>query len=204
MLDHTGHVERVDCLDNNPTTVCFTSEEFKNVAKEAWKDGDFNLGTYHVGCGDEISGKRSYFHVAQPPAAHEDSRCLVLAAQSIDDHEAFHSGEIAWGTYMDPAYRKRTPAFGHVYMVDNDEEVDAASDGTIDIGTDLRSRKNFFQDGKLKSHTGDNDVKEFEFIGEDGKVTNKRGDVLFQGLFDSIVSFFNVCAPSLVDKYTHH
>lgn len=189
MLDHTSHLDKIDCRDSN-ITLCFGTDEAYKAAEKTWNNGEFNIGTYHAGCGDVTTGKRSYFHVSEVPKFEAQSRCVTVTTTPIKDNEAFDSGEITFGTFNDPANRRRVPTMGHVYMMDNNEEVDAG-DKTEDLDEDLGARKTFFNNKNLKSKEGDTTVKEFEFVSPDGKV-NKRGEGLFQGLYDSIVEFFDV------------
>lgn len=97
-------------------TVCFSSPEAFKKAQTAWNIPEFNIATFHIGCGDELSGERSYFHAKRPTAINHRTKCLSIPTKRIQHTEALDSGEITWGTYIDPKDRKRTPVLGHIKL----------------------------------------------------------------------------------------
>lgn len=72
----------------------------------------FNLVTYHIGCGDETTGQRSYF-LAETPQFNDETGCVDIAAKPIAYEDAIDSGEIIWGTYRDPQ-QQNTAVKGYV------------------------------------------------------------------------------------------
>lgn len=84
---------------------------------DSWIGRDsFNLATYHVGCGDETSGKRTFFH-ASDLSVYPDTKCAVMAAVPIDEEQALDSGVVTWGTYESPDEKRRSLVKGHVRPV---------------------------------------------------------------------------------------
>ncbi|KAH8887403.1 hypothetical protein GQ53DRAFT_809091 [Thozetella sp. PMI_491] len=65
VLDQSTHPWSVECPDDGTITVCFPRRAFKHVTK-AWDLPEFYISTFHINCGDEYSGQRSYFHATNP------------------------------------------------------------------------------------------------------------------------------------------
>lgn len=112
VLDHSSHLSSIQCSANGMMKVCFRTEAFEHVQR-TWNISMLTIVTYHVGCGDEYNGQRSYFE-AQTPRFDVKSSCVLVNATSIDHEHALSSGEITWGTYEHPEYRKIIPVKGHV------------------------------------------------------------------------------------------
>ena len=73
----------------------------------------FRLVTYHLGCGDQYNGKRSYFMV-ENPQFNTQEKSVVLSCTPLEQEEAIESGQIEWGVYEDPSHRTRVPVKGHI------------------------------------------------------------------------------------------
>ncbi|KAJ5108768.1 hypothetical protein N7456_005443 [Penicillium angulare] len=113
VLDQSDHIKSVLC-DTNDIQVCFKNSSALQTAESSWgRDGGFNLATYHVGCGDEGSGKRTFFHVSHT-SFNNQTMCAVMTVTEISEEEALESAVLSWGTYTDPTNRKRSPTKGHV------------------------------------------------------------------------------------------
>jgi hypothetical protein len=113
VLDQSDHIKSVTC-DMDDIQVRFKNSSALQVAESSWRGDDgFNLATYHVGCGDEASGKRSFFHVSHT-SFNIHTLCAVMTVTEIQEEEALESAVLSWGTYTDPSNRKRSPAKGHV------------------------------------------------------------------------------------------
>jgi hypothetical protein len=94
--------------------ICFNNPLAMATVEASWLiQGGINLATYHKGCGDESSGKRSFFHATQPSINLADM-CIVVSVTPIQESDALDSGVVTWGTYNDPRQRKRSPTKGHV------------------------------------------------------------------------------------------
>ncbi|KAJ5278653.1 hypothetical protein N7478_004025 [Penicillium angulare] len=130
VLDQSDHIKSVTCDDNN-IQVCFKSPHALKAAGNSWGPLDsFNLATYHAGCGDESSGKRSYFH-ASSLSVNSDSMCVVMDATRVGESDALDSGVVSWGTYVDPNNRRRTPVKGHVRVNRPSEYDEKPRNGTM-------------------------------------------------------------------------
>lgn len=114
----------MDCSKPNEIEVCFSNQEAFDAARHSWRAKDLTIVTFHVGCGDELSGKRSYFNTVGHVLINERTRCIVARTREVSHDEALESGEIRWGTYEDPDNKKRMPSLGHVRMADPDEDED--------------------------------------------------------------------------------
>ncbi|KAJ5273954.1 hypothetical protein N7478_009079 [Penicillium angulare] len=113
VLDQSNHIKSVIC-DTDDIQVCFKNSSALQAAESSWaRDGGFNLATYHVGCGDEGSGKRTFFHVSHT-SFNNQTMCAVMTVTEISEEEALESAVLSWGTYTDPTNRKRSPTKGHV------------------------------------------------------------------------------------------
>ncbi|KAJ4158394.1 uncharacterized protein LMH87_008921 [Akanthomyces muscarius] len=112
VLDYSSHLTSLQCPASGIMKACFRPEAFEHV-QSTWNISVLSIVTYHVGCGDEYNGQRSYF-VAESLQFDVKSSCVSLNATSIDHEHALSSGEITWGTYEHPEYRKRVPVKGHV------------------------------------------------------------------------------------------
>ncbi|KAJ5086417.1 hypothetical protein NUU61_007724 [Penicillium alfredii] len=131
--------------------VCFKTPKAFNVIEHSWgSQENFNLATYHVGCGDESSGKRSFFHASKPSVNSEDM-CVVIPVTPIDESEALHSGVMSWGTYTDPNERRRSPTKGHVRVANPNTNgtKPMPSGGNMDIVTDPSALKTFFNNSHM-------------------------------------------------------
>lgn len=115
VLDHIGHVRSVQC-NNSEITIAFKTPEAFEHAERTWNLHEFHLATYHVGCGDEYSGKRSYF-LAKDPRFYIPSKSVTISAVPIEQKHSINAGEITWGTYKHPEYKRDVPVRGHVRLV---------------------------------------------------------------------------------------
>ncbi|KAK3302880.1 uncharacterized protein B0T15DRAFT_559308 [Chaetomium strumarium] len=92
VLDHSSQLKSIRCK-NGKINICFKSNSTGFVkASNTWTMKTFNLATYHIGCGDETSGQRSYF-LAENPQFDHDSGCVEVAAKPLAHEEAIASGE---------------------------------------------------------------------------------------------------------------
>lgn len=114
VLDQTSEVHSIDCDGKGNIKVCFSIMAFSHVAMK-WNLPDLYLATYHVGCGSQHGGVRTYFS-ATDIKPDPDTACISMKAKPVKQTEAITSGEIEWGTYEDPKQRKRVPVKGHVRM----------------------------------------------------------------------------------------
>ncbi|KAH8886458.1 hypothetical protein GQ53DRAFT_844965 [Thozetella sp. PMI_491] len=114
VLDHSTHPLSVDCSADDKITVCFQQPQFDHV-QNAWNIPEFYVITFHVGCGDEYTGRRSYFH-ATNPRFNPTGRCVTVDARSIEQEDAIQSGEILFGTFRHPEYKTRVPVKGHIRL----------------------------------------------------------------------------------------
>lgn len=134
VLDHTSHLRAVDCSKPNQIEVCFSNQEAFDAARHSWNATDLTVVTFHVGCGDELSGKRSYFNTVGHVVTNQRTLCIAAHTKEVSHDEALESGEIRWGTYEDPENKKRMPALGHVRMAgpDDDEDPPPAEENSTD------------------------------------------------------------------------
>ena len=116
VLDHSSHVSSLKCNASKIIASFDTQEAFEHVEKE-WHFPQFNLITYHVGCGDEFHGQRSYF-LAKNPSFDCDSKTVIVDSKPIDKNDAIQSGELSWGTYKDPL--QSDPVKGHIRLSEPD------------------------------------------------------------------------------------
>jgi len=208
VLDHSSHLRNIKC-GNHDLNICFTPEAFL-VAHAEWIYQDFILSTYHVGCGDESGGKRSFFH-AKHPLFDVTSGCVRVATVPIAEEEALDKGKITWGTYTDEKNRKRTPTKGHVRVLRNTTPRSPPSkvymNGTTIFGTDKNdvdvdlnrnatAVKGFFADPHIDTSDMDGHVDpalEPEFISENGTVARRHistRHVYRRGFGDGFAQFF--------------
>ncbi|KAJ6081027.1 hypothetical protein N7499_005901 [Penicillium canescens] len=170
ILDQSDYVKSVAC-DDNDMQICFNNPIAMATIEASWlvQDG-INLVTYHAGCGDESSGKRSFFHASQPLVNLVDM-CVVVSVTPIQESDALDSGVMTWGTYNDPNKRKRSPTKGHVratkpaqpYNRGRPESPAArnvtdqyASNATMDITLNPWAMENFFNNSDLDTtHMGE-------------------------------------------------
>lgn len=151
--------------------ICFNNPLAMATAEASWLiEGGINLATYHRGCGDESSGKRSFFHATQPFINPRDM-CIVMSVTLIQESDALDSGVMTWGTYKDPKQRKRSPTKGHVRLTkpaygSNKGRPDSpaarnvsdkyASNVTMDIALNPWALENFFNSTDLDTtHMGE-------------------------------------------------
>ncbi|KAJ5918944.1 hypothetical protein N7454_010088 [Penicillium verhagenii] len=64
VLDHSDHISDVKCSPG-AMRISFASLKAFQTAEASWPS-EFNVITYHRGCGDEIKGKRSHFLATHP------------------------------------------------------------------------------------------------------------------------------------------
>jgi hypothetical protein len=150
--------------------ICFNNPLAMATVEASWLvQGGINLVTYHAGCGDESSGKRSFFHASQPVVNLVDM-CVVVSVASIQESDALDSGIMTWGTYNDPNQRKRSPTKGHVRVNKPTQPYNRgrpdspaarnvtdqyASNATMDIGLNPWAMKTFFNNSDLDAtHMG--------------------------------------------------
>ena len=143
MLEHSSYIKDVVC-DDNHIKVCFKTPEALTTVENQWKNETdskaFNLVTYHIGCGHLTGEYRSFFHASQPVF---DGECVTVVAELIDEQEAFHVGELSWGTYISPHLSKRQDVRGHVGVARPDlDEKDG--DDTVDLTKDPEAVQGFF------------------------------------------------------------
>ena len=210
VLDHSNYLRDIQCNPRN-IEVCFKSPEAFHEVETSWHLDDFNLVTYHVGCGDETSGKRTFFR-ASHPVFNAQTLCAKVPVTMITEEDALDSGELSWGTYQHPDYRKRVPTKGHV-RVNQDfsgTTMEAAAGEPVDLTRNGTALKNLFQDPNLDTcniHEPVPDSKDLEFISMNGTVQKNNTDMrrrdlqdlsergfidFFVGLYHGIVDFFNV------------
>ncbi len=110
-MDHTNQINSIQCNEGK-IKVCFNSEGlgFSKV-QSTWTLKRFNIATYHIGCGDETSGLRSYF-LAENADFEPDSGCVRVSASPLAYEDAIESGEIEWGTYREKGNNE--PVKGHL------------------------------------------------------------------------------------------
>ncbi|KAH8896306.1 hypothetical protein GQ53DRAFT_819421 [Thozetella sp. PMI_491] len=111
VLDQSTHPQSVRC-SRDKIVICFQETAFKHI-ETAWNRPEFYLITFHVGCGHEHNGQRSYFH-ASNPQFDGISRCATIATKLIQQEDAVNSGEIFVGTFLHPNHKNSIPVRGHV------------------------------------------------------------------------------------------
>ncbi|OQD84941.1 hypothetical protein PENANT_c011G02128 [Penicillium antarcticum] len=170
ILDQSDHVKSVAC-DDSDMQICFDNPIAMATVEASWLiQGGINLVTYHAGCGDESSGKRSIFHASQPLINLVDM-CIVVSVAPIQESDALESGVMTWGTYNDPKKRKRSPTKGHVRVTkptqpQNRGRPDSpaarnvtdqyASNATMDITLNPWAMETFFNNSHLDTtHMGE-------------------------------------------------
>lgn len=154
VLDHSSHLKTVKCDDKQGNIkVCFDSLEAFQVAQQSWNKPDFHLNTFHMGCGDQTSGKRTYFHARKPVFMDPQTLCTVVPVTPLKDEDAMDSGELSWGTYKHPNYRKRVPVLGHIRLdepptnLDTDASIDPLVNSTtpiLDLTQNATALEGFF------------------------------------------------------------
>lgn len=82
VLDHTSHLQSITCTDT-AIEACFTTKEAFDAVQKTWQLPEFNIMTYHVGCGDETNGKHSYFH-ATGAKFDTGSLCAMVPVPKMD------------------------------------------------------------------------------------------------------------------------
>ncbi|KAL7911957.1 hypothetical protein GGI35DRAFT_492031 [Trichoderma velutinum] len=207
VLDHSNHLREVKC-SHSSIRVCFTSPQAYRVAQGSWHLDDFNLATYHIGCGDEDSGTRSFYHATKDVVFDAPTLCVKVAVTRILEQSALDSAELSWGTYQNPDHRKRTPVRGHIRMVDQSAGIDETDDDAVDITHNVTALQNFFQDSNIDTSHMQDPVPESEvpeFIDMNGTVSkrafarrnvlqrapsHREGKRMFEGLYDGITNFF--------------
>lgn len=190
VLDHSSHVKSVKCKSNGTIQIGFDTPEAFQMVKQSWNLSDFHLVTFHVGCGDETSGKRSYFHAKKPLSMDSQTLLTVVPISSIKDEDALDSGEISWGTYQHPDHKKRVPVLGHIRLNEPADIFQAAGNSSaddtssidplimsttpiVDLNEDVEALGNFFYG--LEFDTSDIDVPvdaddDPDFISDNGVV----------------------------------
>lgn len=149
--------------------------------------------TYHVGCGDVVSGKRSFFHASQP-MIFNDTMCAVMRVFQIDESQGLDSGIVTWGTFESPDVKKgaASPVKGHVRLSQpiSDMKMYEDSPGTIngtagplnttvpfgngtmdgykDISTDPSALYNFFNDTSIDTSDMAEEEDSLDFLSVDG------------------------------------
>lgn len=208
VLDHSSHLRNIKCT-NHHLEICFTPQAFDTVY-EAWRYQDFILSTYHLGCGDETGGKRSFFH-ATHPVFNATSSCVKVASVPISEEEALNKGKITWGTYMDENNRKRAPVKGHVRVVRNTTRASPHPRGygnnmtffgndtnvmDVDLNRNATAVKSFFENPNIDTSDMEGHVDpalEPDFISDNGTVTRRhvsRQRVYKRGFRDDVANFF--------------
>jgi hypothetical protein len=153
--------------------------------EQTWKkktsSGTFNLITYHIGCGDLTGQQRSFFSASRPVVQGD---CVTVAAEPIDEQQALHAGELAWGTYVNPHLAKREPVRGHVRVVKSQQEVVDGDGGnkSVNLVADPDAVENFFN---VNVDTTKPDVYE---AGLDSLVNKRDAELARRGLFSWIVN----------------
>ncbi|KAH8890636.1 hypothetical protein GQ53DRAFT_765831 [Thozetella sp. PMI_491] len=183
ILDHTSGLRSIKCRGNQRIDICLKPEAFRH-AQNAWNISQFILVTYHIGCGDELSGKRSYFH-AEHPQFDTTSACITLATAPIEQEDAVDSGKISWGTFHDPEKNKTMPVKGHVRLSEpvdpflarrdsphkrNSDKPSTRPDrnSTVDLNDDKAAAISFFGDIN-PDFSGENEIlPDSGFINTDG------------------------------------
>lgn len=209
VLEHSNHIKSVQCRDRS-ILICFQTEKAFETVK-SWENLEaFHLITYHVGCGDESSGKRSFFNASQPVLI-PSSRCVRLSTRPVEHKDVVESGEVSWGTYISPTEQRRTDTKGHVRMVhssssaDNGQPPDPA---TVNLDTNVAAFKYFFNETRSNVTLSNATVNYIDFAPTNGTLSRRgyrvrRGnsDVIIvsdggaepeKTLWDRFVSFCNV------------
>ncbi|KAJ5995665.1 hypothetical protein N7481_002642 [Penicillium waksmanii] len=151
--------------------ICFNNPLAMATVEASWlTQGGINVATYHKGCGDESSGKRSFFHATQP-SINLAGMCIVVSVTPIQESDALDSGVMTWGTYKDPQQRKRSPTKGHVRVTKPADSFNGgrpdspaarnvsdkyASNVTMDVALNPWALKNFFNSSDIDTtHMGE-------------------------------------------------
>jgi hypothetical protein len=203
VLDHSSQLQDIKC-SNRDIETCFKSSKAFEAVKRSWHLDNFNLVTYHMRCGDETSGKRTFFHAKQP-VFNPQTSCVRVAVIPVPEEEALDSGEINWGTYQHPDYRKRVPVKGHVRIthnssIDTTTPTNMTEGKPVDITRNATALKNFFQDPDIDTshmHKPVPESEELDFISMDGTVSRRDAAAFFQGLWNGIKNFFGVRTISI-------
>lgn len=217
VLDHSSHIRDVKCSDRH-IEMCFKTHQAFETAHESWDSNDgFNLITYHMGCGDQSSEKRSFFYAKQP-MFDANSTCVIVAAIPIEEHEALESGRVSWGTYIDPDNRKRDSAKGHVRILQSNPSYPPVYGNYrnntgyrnytrvnyVDLNRNATAVKDFFDNPHIDTSHMEQPVPaadEPQFISTNGTIMRRHvmkrsasRDVarFFRGLWNGVLSFFNV------------
>ena len=114
ILDHTSHLKSIKCGSKHITASFSDVIAYEHVLR-TWDLPTFHLVTYHLGCGDEYEGVRSFYKVTKP-TFNPLSMSVTLNAKLIEKEQAMDSGVVEWGTYTDPLHRARVPVKGHVRL----------------------------------------------------------------------------------------
>lgn len=148
----------------------------------------FNLITYHINCGHLTGERRSFFRASKPSF---EGGCVTVEANFIDEKEAIHAGDLAWGTYSAPNLAKRQPVKGHVRVSKPQEDVVDGSGGseTVNINEDAAAFHAFFGDARVDTDIPDSGTEGGGFLNYEGGLA-KRG--LFDWVINAIKSLINV------------
>ena len=114
VLDHTSHLRLIECGPKQ-IKVWFNRLQAFDHAERHWNLNEFHLVTYHVGCGNEYNGQRSYYLVKNAKFDPK-AKSVTLDAKLIDQEDALVEGRVTWGTYQDPEHHKRNPAKSHIRL----------------------------------------------------------------------------------------
>lgn len=204
VLDHSTQIKSVQCSPGK-IQVCFKSLTAFDQAILSWALDDLNLVTYHNGCGDETSGKRTFFHAVRPEFD-LTSLCMTTSATSILEEQALESGEIRWGTYLSPSNRRRVPVKGHMRLEQATPKPLNSTGGTVDLSSNATALDFFFGDPMIDGNNINKTGYGLGFISENGTVParrsirrralsgrelSKRGG-LFEGIWEGIRHFIKV------------
>ena len=106
VLDHSSHVSAIRCSADGKMEVCFEPAAFAHT-QETWSAfSELNIITYHIGCGDEYNGQRSFF-LAEDIEFDNGEPCVSFNTTSMAHEHAVSSGELSWGTYQLPTRELR-------------------------------------------------------------------------------------------------
>ncbi|GLA65365.1 hypothetical protein AtubIFM56815_004397 [Aspergillus tubingensis] len=138
VLDHSVHISNVTCSTHG-MNICFKSDEAKRQASEDWNTSQspLILATYHPGCGDYMSGSRSYWNVSsitfQP-----GQRCARANVTELPLEQATKDFDLDFGHYKTPVENAR----GKARRMAGDALI--ASSSTMDITDDPAELSDFF------------------------------------------------------------
>jgi hypothetical protein len=207
VLEHSDHIRSVQCGYKN-ITVCFQNPQAFEAVEDSWATlHELNLVTYHVGCGNEAHGKRSFFH-ASNLIVDVKSMCVTGSTSSLHETEAFDSGDLKWGTYTSPKERRRgqQEAKGHVRVV-RPPSYENITNGTEDLTSDPYALRRFFDNRPFNTSHMHDQIDAMEFISTNGTVSNstwskrdlvrrdlskRDADKVFRGLWNGFVRFIDV------------